>query len=271
MNWLREVFGKEKVVIGMVHIPPMPGAPRYDERAGIPGLIERVERDVQSLQEGQIDAIMFCNEDDRPYVQTVGPETVATMTRIITSVLPKVQVPYGVDVLWDPIAAIAVANAVGASFVREVFTGAYAGDIGIWNTNCAAALRFRRQINADRIKLLYNINAEFAAPLAPRDLASVARSAVFSSLADAICVSGQMTGQEAATDALQIVKEAIGNVPVFANTGVNAANVAEKLAVADGAVVGTSLKQGGVTWNPVDPARVAELMNIVSQVRREAR
>jgi len=270
MHWLREVFAQDKVIIGMVHLPASPGCPNHSRDMGMAAILERVEADVESLQAGGVDAVMFCNEDDRPYTLQVGPEVVAAMTRAVTAMLPRLKVPFGIDVLWDPIAAIAVAHATGASFVREVFTGAYAGEIGVWNTDCAEALRFRQRIGAERIKLLYNINAEFAAPMAPRPLAAVAKSAVFSSLADALCVSGQMTGEETGTENLRAVKEVVPNVPVFANTGVNAETVAEKLAIADGAIIGTSFKRDGVTWNPVDPERVKRFMKGVRECRGQA-
>lgn len=269
MSWLREVFNRDKVIIGMAHLPALPGAPLHDIQGGVGAIVERVRADVQALQTGGVDAIMFCNENDRPYRLQAGPETVATMVRVITELRPLLKIPFGVDVLWDPVAAIAIAHATGGRFVREVFTGAYAGDVGIWNTNAGEALRFRRQIGAESVKALYNVNAEFAGPLAPRNLEQVARSAVFSSLADALCVSGVMTGMEADTNEIRLVKEAVPEVPVFANTGVTAANVAEKLRYADGAVVGTHLKVDGYTWNPVDLSRVQQLMAAVRQARGE--
>jgi len=270
VSWLRDVFGKDKVIIGMAHLPPLPGTPLYDAARGVEGIIESIHGDVEALQAGGIDAVMFCNENDRPYTLKAGPETAATMARVITEVRPALSVPFGVDVLWDPVAAIAIAHATGGVFVREVFTGAYAGDIGIWNTNAGEALRFRRQIGAERVKLLYNINAEFAAPLAARGLQQVAQTAVFSSLADGLCVSGMMTGSEVDTESLMAAKRSVRDVPVFANTGVTAENVQEKRRYADGAIVGTHLKEGGITWNRVDPERVKRFMAAVRSVRGDA-
>lgn len=270
MSWLRDVFGKDKVIIGMAHVPPLPGTPLYDATKGVEGLIESIRGDVDALQSGGIDAVMFCNENDRPYTLKTGPETTATMARVITEIRPMLRVPFGIDVLWDPVAAIAIAHATGGVFVREVFTGAYAGDIGIWNTNAGEALRFRRQIGAENVRLLYNINAEFAAPLAARSLQQVAKTAVFSSLADGLCVSGMMTGSEVDTESIMSAKRAVPDVPVFANTGVTTENVREKLRYADGAIVGTHLKESGITWNPVDPERVRHFMATVRALRGDA-
>ena len=267
MSWLQEVFAIDKPVIGMAHFPALPGTPRYDERGGMAHLYESIAADVQALQAGGVHGILFCNEDDRPYVWQVGPEVPAAMARVIAEVRPQLKVPFGVDVLWDPRAAIAIAHATGAQFVREVFTGAYSSDMGVWDTRAGEAQRYRRQIGAQNVRLLYNINAEFAAPLAPRPLEQVARSVALSSLPDAICVSGAMTGSATDPEALRSIKQAVLDVPVIVNTGVRAETVAQFLAVADAAIVGTSIKQGGVTWNPVDRARVVQLMEEAAKWR----
>ncbi len=266
MTWLKEVLGKNKAVIGMVHFPPLPGTPLYDEVRGIKFLLERIEHDALALQDNGMDAVMFCNENDRPYVNKVSYETPATMARCIAQVAPKLHIPFGVDVIWDPQAAIAIAMATGGVFVREVFTGAYAGDNGLWSLDAGAALRYRRHIGAGHIKLFFNINAEFAAPLAPRPIGDVAHSVVFSALADAICVSGPMTGKAVAVSDLAEAKQAVPDTVVFVNTGTRPDNVAERLAIVDGAFVGTGLKVDGYTWNEVDPARVRAYMQVVNAI-----
>jgi membrane complex biogenesis BtpA family protein len=265
--WIREIFSTDKAVIGMIHLPPLPGTPLYDEVGGMRRIVESARADLHALQEGGIDAVMFCNENDRPYELEVGPETVSAIASVIGQLKHEIRVPFGVDVLWDPIAAISIAHATGASFVREVFTGTYASDMGFWNTRSAEALRYRKRIGAN-VKLLFNINAEFASPLDTRPLSSVAKSVVFSSIPDALCVSGPMTGSEVNVDHLKIVKELVGNVPIFVNTGVRKENVREKLLYADGCIVGTGLKYDGVTWNNVDPERVKALMSEVNDFRR---
>jgi membrane complex biogenesis BtpA family protein len=169
-------------------------------------------------------------------------------------------VPYGVNVLWDPKATIELAVATGASFVREIFTGVYASDFGLWNTHSGETVRLRNRLGGERIKLFYNIVPEAAVYLGNRDLASIARSTVFNTQPDALCVSGLIAGAETDTASLRTVKEAVGETAVFANTGVRAANVAEQLAVADGAIVGTTFKVDGYIWSDVDPKRVAEFM-----------
>jgi membrane complex biogenesis BtpA family protein len=256
-----------KPIIGMAHLLPLPGAPGFDPRGGVQRLVDEIARDIEALQEGGIDAIMFGNEGDRPYVLKANPESLAAMAAIVASVRGLVKVPFGVNYLWDPVATVALAVATGAAFAREVFTGVYASDMGIWAPDAAGALRLRAQLGRPEIKLLYNVNAEFAGALDTRAIERRAQSAVFSSLADAICVSGPITGQPVDQSDLQKVKHGVGAVPVLANTGVNLGNVEAILRTADGCVVGTHFKIDGDTWKPVDRARVTRFMAKVRELR----
>lgn len=264
-NWLQEMTGQTKSIIGMVHLPALPGTPLYDENAGMTGIREWVKRDLDALQRGGIDAVMFCNENDRPYRLDADFASVAAMTDVVASMRDELSVPFGVNVLWDPRATLSVAGATGAAFCREIFTGAFAGDFGLWVRSAGDSWRYRREIGAQQVKMIYNINAEFAAPIAPRPVAAVAKSVVFSSSPDAICVSGPMTSQPADASALAEVTGAISGsgVPVLVNTGFKLSNAAELLQYADGAIVGSSLKFEGITWNQCDKSRVEALMTEV--------
>jgi hypothetical protein len=230
-------------------------------------LIDSVAKDIEALQVGGVDAIMFGNENDRPYVFKAPPESLAAMTAIVQAVKPMLKVPFGVNYLWDPQASVAIGAATGAKFVREIFIGVFASDMGLWTPDCASAARLRRNLGCPDMKLLFNINAEFAHSLDARPIELRARSAVFSSLADAILVSGPLTGQAVDQSNLRKVCEVVREVPVFANTGVNIENVASILAVASGVIIGTHFKVDGNTWNPVDPARVKRFMDKVETLR----
>ncbi|MDR5701374.1 BtpA/SgcQ family protein [Agromyces aerolatus] len=259
MTIIQDLFGKSKAIIAMAHLPALPGYPLYDEKGGIDAIRDRVARDVSVLAASGVDAVLFCNENDRPYSAIAGPEVVAAMTAVVTSVAADLDIPFGVDVLWDPQAAISIAHATGARFVREVFTGVYASEMGLWNTDPNAALKLRRNIGAD-VKCFFNITAEFAAPLAARPIGKVAHSAVFSSLADGILVSGSATGVAVDLAEVREAKLAVPDTAVLVNTGVRAETIADILQVADGVLVGSSLKRDGNTWNEVDPARVARFV-----------
>ncbi len=258
---------KKKVVIAMVHIGALPGAPLYDAEAGMEGLIEAAARDVEALQAGGVDALMFGNENDRPYQLEAPAEGIAAMTAVIGALKSKLQLPFGVNYLWDPKASIAIAAATGAAFVREIFTGVFASDMGLWAPDCAGALRLRRSLGRADMKAFFNVNAEFAANLDTRPISLRAQSAVFSSLADAILVSGPLTGEAAATSDLKAVRQAVPQVPVLANTGVTIDSVATVLEIADGCIVGTHFKVDGKTFNPVDENRVRAFMARVEALR----
>ena len=233
----------KKVVIAMVHIGALPGTPLYDADGGLEKLIDGAAADIENLQAGGVDAVMFGNENDRPYVFKAPPEGIAAMTAVVQAVKGRLKVPFGVNYLWDPVASVAIGAATGASFVREIFTGLFASDMGLWQPDCAGAARLRRHLGRPDMKLLFNINAEFAHSLDERPIELRARSAVFSSMADAILVSGPITGQPVDQSNLRRVREAVDSVPVFANTGVNLDNVGDILGLADGVVIGTHFKR----------------------------
>jgi membrane complex biogenesis BtpA family protein len=258
---------KTKTVIAMVHIGALPGTPLFDAKGSLAKLIDGVAADIERLQAGGVDAVMFGNENDRPYVFKAPPEGVAAMTAVVQAAKPSLRVPFGVNYLWDPLASVAIGAATGASFVREIFTGLFASDMGLWQPDAAGAARLRRNLGRDDMKLLFNINAEFAYSLDQRPIELRAKSAVFSSLADAILVSGPLTGQPVDQAQLRAVREAVANVPVFANTGVNIDNVRDILELADGVVIGTHFKRDGDTWNPVDGERVERFMDVVAKLR----
>ncbi len=269
MSKLKEWFGVAKPVIAMAHFPALPGTPRYDPRMGVEGILERVRADVRALLDNGVDALLFCNEDDRPYTFQADFEAVAVMTRVITEVRPTDR-PFGVDFLWNAKAPLAIAKATGAAFIREVVTGVYESDMGLWAPDAAALYRYRRQIDAEHVRIFANITPEFASPLGDRSVAQRARSAVVSSLVDAILIAGPMAGAEPDVAYVREAKQAVGEaVPVLLNTGAKLENIHHFLRIADGVIVGSSLKVDGYTWNPVDPARVKAFMDKVHEIRKE--
>jgi uncharacterized protein len=266
MPTFADLFATRKPIIAMAHLPPLPGTPLYDHARGIDGAVASVLQDVEALQAGGVDAIMFGNEGDRPYVTTATPETLAAMAVIVARVQTAVRVPFGVNYLWDPVASVGLAHATGARFVREIFTGVYESDMGLWAPEGGRAVRLRAHLRSD-VLLFFNVNAEFASLAGHRSVVARAQSAVFAGLADGICVSGPMTGQAVAVADIAAVKAALPNTPIIANTGVRLDTVESVLEVADAAIVGTSLKRDGDTWNAVDGERVARFMDKVRSVR----
>ncbi len=262
MSRFRSIFPKAaKPLIAMAHVPPLPGTPLFDSAAGVTGLIDHVKRDVEVLREGGFDAILFCNEGDRPYQLHAGLEASAVMSRVVTECRPDDR-PYGVDFLWDAQCALAIAVATDAVFLREVVTGLWESDMGLWAPDAATLLRNRRAFGRDDLAVFANVTPEFASSVGGRSPAAMARSTVVSSLADVILVSGPMAGSEPEVSTVADVREALDpEVPVLLNTGAKAETIQSYLKYADGCIVGSDLKRDGYTWNEVDPERVKRFVD----------
>jgi membrane complex biogenesis BtpA family protein len=266
MDCLTRLFGMRKPVIAMMHFPGLPGRPLHDVAGGPDALLEPLARDLTVLQQAGVDGLLFCNEKDYPYQLKVGPEIPAAMAAVIGRLRSEIRVPFGVNVLWDPVASLAVARATGAAFIREVLTGVYESDLGMLEPRIGELAAYRSAIGATDVALFDNISPEFSSALGSRTLADRARGAAFLGM-DAILISGWAAGSPMAVNDLVLAKEAAPETPVVANTGVRLEHIAEILNVADGAIVGTSLKRDGVTWNPVDPERAMRLMDAVRDLR----
>lgn len=267
MKWLKETFNVSKPVIAMCHLQPLPGDPGYDFEGGVEKVLDLARKDLKALQEGGVDAVMFSNEFSLPYLTKVEPITYTTMARIIGELKSEITVPYGVNVLWDPRASIDLAVATDALFVREIFTGVYASDFGLWNTNAGEVIRHRMHIGGQNVKTLFNIVPEAASYLGERNIVDIAKSTVFNNKPDALCVSGLTAGAETDSSVLKAVKDAVPNTAVFANTGVRLSNIQQQLSIADGTVTATTFKRDGVFENEVDVKRVKEFMDKAKEVR----
>jgi membrane complex biogenesis BtpA family protein len=266
MDALSRLFGVPKPVIAMLHLPGLPGRPQHDRAAGVAGAVVLVGRDLEALQAAGIDGVLFCNEAVLQDQLRVGPEISAALASVIGQLRRDIRTPFGVNLLWDPIASLAVARATGASFIREVLTGVYESDLGMIEPQIGEIAGYRTAIGGDEIALFDNIAPEFASAIGSRGIADRARGAAFLRV-DAILISGPAAGVPFEMSDLRLAKEAVADVPVIANTGVRADRIAEIFGVADGVIVGTSLKVDGQTWNPVDPDRAQRLMEAARAAR----
>jgi uncharacterized protein len=262
MSRFHQIFPEvAKPLIAMAHVPPLPGTPLYDHVEGVEGLIDHVKRDVDHLLSGGFDAILFCNEGDRPYQLHAGLEAAAVMTRVATECQPHDR-PFGVDYLWDAQCALAAAVGSGAHFMREVVTGSWESDMGAWSPDAALLMRNRRNFGRDDLAVFANVSPEFASSTGTRTPAQIAASIVVSSLVDAILVSGPMAGSGPDLSTVAAVREALEpDMPVLLNTGARAETIKDFFAYADGCIVGSSLKRDGYTWNEVDPERVKRFVD----------
>ena len=269
MDWAKDLFGTEKPIIAMCHVRALPGDPGYDAEKGMDYVVEMAYHDLKALQEGGVDAVMFSNEFSLPYQTKVEPVNTAAMARVIGQLMPEIKIPFGVNILWDPYASLDLAAVTGACFIREVMSGVYAGDLGLWNNDAGAISRHRRALGLqNKVKLLYNIYPESAQYLGNRDVVDVAKTNVFNNKPDAILISGATAGSNTDANILRRVKEALPETYVFCNTGCKLETVDQILSIADGAVVGTYFKQDGRFDNFTEYERVARFMDKVRSLRK---
>ena len=268
MTVLERIFGVAKPLIAMCHLRGLPGRPRHDAQAGMEGIYTALRADVLALQDAGVDGLLFCNEHDLPYSIGVGVEVAAAQAAVIGRLHGELSVPFGVDLLWDPKSALAVARATSGAFVREVFTGVFDSDMGLLAPDFGELAGYRHAIGGDDIAIFTNVTPEFSRSMSGRPVAERARGAAFLG-ADALLISGPQAGAPVNLAELREAKENAGDVPVLANTGVTDQNAAEILATADGVIVGTHLKIDGSTWNAVDPERARRLVEIVRAARAQ--
>ena len=253
-------FGRKHLLIGMVHTLALPGTPLYDESAGMKKIVSQALKEAKILEEAGFHALLYCNESDMPYQTKMEPEVVAAMTYVVTEVQNRVGLPHGINMLLDPLASLAIAHATGGRFIRCFLSGTYVGDLGFYTPDSPALLRLRKNLNAGHIRIICNVTAGFSVNLDVRPVEDVASAAVFIGLADAVCVNGPAAGREADTGLVSQVAGRVPETPVVVGTGVSALNIGKLARVADGFIVGTSLKEEGKTTNPVDPIRAREFI-----------
>ena len=230
----------------MVHLEPLPGSPRWA------GSMEDVSRaalaDARALADGGADAILVENFGDVPFSPgRVDAACVAAMAAVATEIRRAVPLPLGINALRsDALSALAVATAVGARFIRvNVHTGAVVTDQGILTSGAHDTLRYRRLLGA-QIALLADVQTKHAAPLASVPIEHEARDCVDRGLADGLIVSGEATGLPPKTSDLERVRLAVPEAPLLVGSGASPENAADLLSLADGLIVGTSVKRDGV-------------------------
>ena len=251
----------ERTVIGMVHLIPLPGSPRW--AGSMRNVLAAALADAGALLDGGVDALLIENFGDAPFTPgRVEPATIAAMSVVAAEVrraFPGTLL--GLNVLKnDARAALAVAAAVGAEFIRvNVHAGAVLADQGIVQSDAYGTLRDRRLLAVD-VAILADVGGKHAVPLAPVETEQMARDLVHRGLADALVVSGAATGQATPLGEVKRVRSAVPDVPLLIGSGVTAETAAELLSVADGLIVGTSVKRDGDVRQPVDRARVEKLV-----------
>lgn len=260
---VRDIFGRDQVVIGVVHCPALPGSPTYRGEA-IDTLYDRALKDAAAYTKGGVDGLIIENHGDIPFLKPsdLGPETAAHLAVITDRVRRETALPLGINVLANAaIDALAVAKAGGARFIRvNQWANAYIANEGFIEGEAAKALRYRMLLKAEDIRIFADSHVKHGAHaiVADRSVEELTRDLAFFS-ADAVIATGQRTGDTAGFEEIDLIRDAT-HLPVLVGSGVTKDNVAAILARTNGVIVASSLKTGGVWWNPVETARVKALM-----------
>ena len=269
-NALAELFAQPKPVIGVIHLRPLPGAPRYGGDS-VRDIYAAAAADARVLADGGVDGIIVENAGDMPFArpEDIGPETVAGLTAACLAVRDAVDTPIGITCVANGvIPALGIAKAVGARWVRaNQWVNAYVANEGLLNGPAPQAMRYRSAIHGQDIRIFADVHVKFGAHAitADRSIADQALDAEWFD-ADVLIATGLRTGSPTRPDEVEQVRAGT-NLPVIVGSGLSADQVPTLFAVADGAIVGQWLKRDGVWWNPVDPHRVAALMNAVAKTR----
>ena len=258
----RDLFRVSKAFIGVVHLLPLPGSPRWG--GDMKTVIDQAEEEAGMLEQGGVNGIIVENFGDVPFrTGRLEPETIAGMTVAVAQVQGLVKVPVGINMLRnDALSALAIAVVTGAKFIRvNVHYGVMAAEEGLIEGEAFQTMRRRRALAAD-VKILADVLVKHAVPLGPVDLGLMARETAERGLADGLIVSGAATGLETASFDVSVVRKAVPEGLVLVGSGVTEENISEVLEHADGAIIGTSLKEGGIVTNRVDPDRVRRMSEI---------
>jgi membrane complex biogenesis BtpA family protein len=250
------------LVFGVVHLLPLATSPRFTSRALV---LERALADTDALVSGGVDGLIVENFGDAPFYRDhVPPSTIAEMTAIIARLRAEIGAApkIGVNVLRnDGAAALSIAAATGASFVRvNVLSGVMFADQGQIEGRAAELLRLRRALEAE-IEIFGDVAVKHALPPPGFSISQAAKDTAYRALADALIVTGTGTGEACELEDLRTVRKAVPDRPLFVGSGVTAQNIGQISSDADGVIVGTSLKRDGRVTEPVDPARVRELIS----------
>ncbi|MCX7379749.1 MAG: BtpA/SgcQ family protein [Alphaproteobacteria bacterium] len=267
---IEAIFGRRKAVIGVIHLRALPGSPDYDG-ASMDSLLAHALSEAERYRAGGLDGLIVENHGDIPFAKPadLGPETAACMAVITQAVRTATALPVGVNVLANgAVQALAVAKAAGAAFIRvNQWANAYVANEGFMEGRAAEAARYRAWLHARNVKIFADVHVKHGAHAitADRSIQELARDVEFFD-ADVAIATGQRTGDSATTEELRTIAAGT-SLPVAVGSGVNPANVGDILSIADAVIVASYLKQDGVWWNEVDPARVATFMQAVAKAR----
>ncbi|RKL63692.1 SgcQ protein [Thermoanaerobacteraceae bacterium SP2] len=262
MTRVKEIFKKEKPIIGMVHLLPLPGTPYYDNKYTPSMIEEEALKEAQKLKAAGFDAILFANEGDRPYESPVGPEVVSLYSRVAYKVSREVKLPFGIGVLMDTEATLALGKSLEADFVRMYLSGVFAGTFGFQALDPGKIIRYKKKINAMNLPVFCNVTPHAATSLDTRTIEEIVDSIILILKPEVILIPGPRAGLPPKMEIVSNLKNRFPDQDIIISSGISVENVKEALKVSDGVIVGTSIKKDGILWNHIDPERAKKFMEV---------
>lgn len=267
-----DIFGRQKALIGMVHVAALPGTAKHS--LPMPKIVRQAVDEAKLLVDSGFDCILIENMHDAPYLRRdVGPEIISAMTMIACAIRRTCKVPLGVQILAGAnCASLAVAHAANAAFIRaEGFVFASVADEGIFDqADAGPLLRYRRAIGAENVKVLADVKKKHSAHAitADLDIGETSRAAEFFG-ADGVIITGIATGQAIRVNDLGSARVAT-TLPLIVGSGVTPESVCDLFAYADALIVGSWYKKDGLWFNAPDEQRARQLVRAVESARGPA-
>ncbi|NFG24008.1 BtpA/SgcQ family protein [Clostridium botulinum] len=253
-----------ETVIGMVHCLALPGTPNFD--GDFKKILDRAVEDAITLEKAGVDAIIVENMGDTPFSAKLEISQIAALSAATMMVKEAVNIPVGVDAAFnDCNASLSIAAITGATFVRiPVFVDTVLFTDGIINPVARECMIYRKQLGAEHIKILADVQVKHSHMLLPNITIEQSAKEAADNGADAIIVTGSAIGEETPIQMIERVKKVV-NIPVIAGSGVNSNNIKEQMKIADGAIIGSSLKKDGIITNPISYELVNQLVEALNK------
>lgn len=255
-----DLFGSSKYIIAAVHFLPLPGSPAYDRDGGMKKIIQRARRDAKILADQGVQALLFTNEADVPYVQRLSQEGITAFTAATQEAKRDLSLPFGVNVLIDVMAGLSIAHATGASFIRGLFSGCYVTNMGFIENQGPAVFRVRANLGTKLPYFIHNLSSILGPQLVDRPAEIEAKSIVENTPVEGFTLPA------CEPEGLLKVHTAAPAYPLIVGSGTSFVNVMTLLENCDGVIVATCLREDGKLLNPVDAARTEKFMHLVRPI-----
>lgn len=240
----------QNLIIGMVHCLPLVNTKDYKNNND--EILKRAIEDAVTLEKAGVGAIMVENMGDNPLKETLDHEQAIQLAVITKAIKDVVKIPVGIDAAFnDYKTSLAIAKAVGGAFVRipvYVDTVVYHG--GILYPKAIEAVKYRREIQAEDVLIIADIQVKYTYMLNSEITIETSAKMAASSGADAVIVTGLSSGNETPIEIVERVKNVV-KIPVLVGSGIDEKNIKKQFSIANGAIVGSSLKEDKKIENPI--------------------